>query len=83
MKLENVTNLLAKAFEKQQNDLLWDMWKLQYGHLVQIPGEDFLTFEKYKSSFIEQKQSNITYEEIENEMEQIIKAHEAKELNKN
>jgi hypothetical protein len=74
--LKNVTNLLAKAFEKQQNDLLWDMWKLQYGHLVRISGEDFLSFEKYKASLTQQKQSTITYEEIEKEMNQVIKAHE-------
>jgi len=80
--MKNITDLLAKAFEKQQNDLLWDMWKLQYGHLVRIDSKDFLSFEKYKKSLIEQKHSNITYEEIEEEMEQIIKAHEAKELKK-
>lgn len=58
------------------------MWKLQYGHSVRIPSEDFIPFEKYKISLIEQKHSDITYEEIENEMNQIIKAHEEKGLSK-
>ncbi len=82
IKLKNVTNLLGMAFEKRQNDLLWDMWKLQYGHSVKIPHEDFLPFEKYKETLITQKHINITYEEIEKEMEMIIKAHEARELKK-
>lgn len=82
IKIKNITELLIKAFEKEYEDSLWDTWKLQY---PQMDKETFITYADYKKkSIIAQvnKGSQKSYEEIENEMDQVIKAHEAKELSK-
>ena len=83
IKIKNVTGLLIKAKEKEYEDSLWENWKLQY---PQMDKETFISFKDYKKqNAIERvnKSSQISYEDIEKEMNQIIKAHEAKELKKN
>lgn len=64
-------------------DNLWEVWKLQYPNMNE---ENFISFKDYKKkNTIQQKNkvSEISYEDIEKEMNEVIKAHEAKELKKN
>jgi len=75
--------LLNKAKEKKYEDDLWEMWTLQY---PQMDKESFISFKDYKKQNMirqENRGSQISYEEIENEMNEVILAHEAKELKKN
>jgi hypothetical protein len=74
---------LNKAKEKKYEDDLWEMWTLQY---PQMDKESFISFKDYKKQNMirqENRGSQISYEEIENEMNEVILAHEAKELKKN
>lgn len=75
--------MLNKAKEKKYEDDLWEMWTLQY---PQMDKESFISFKDYKKQNMirqENRGSQISYEEIENEMNEVILAHEAKELKKN
>ena len=65
--------LFIHAIEKNRENDLWDMWKLQYPLMSK---ESYVSFENYKKTSIIQKTTKISYEDIQNEMDAVIKNHE-------
>lgn len=83
IKIKNVTKLLIKAREQEYENNLWDLWKLQY---PQMDKESFISFADYKKEYEIKKMNNFTeisYEEIEKEINQVIMAHEKKGVENN
>ena len=64
-------DLFIYAIEKDKENKLWELWKLQY---PQMDKESFITFEEYKNKNIKKQTTQKTYEEIEKEMEEVEKA---------
>ena len=71
-KLKNINKLLVKAFEKEQEDGLWGMWKLQFPNMTK---ENYVSFEDYKARLSNPKHTEKTTEEIINEMLSVVNAH--------
>jgi len=67
--------LLIKAFNKEQEDYIWDRWirLCPYMELGQI---EFISFDDYKKALLKPKATEKTPEEIIAEMMPVIKAHE-------
>lgn len=69
-------DLITYALEKNMENDLWDMWKLQFPNMDK---ERFISFEDYKKKSINSKKhTEISYEEIEKEMEKVEKAFKNK-----
>jgi len=68
--MKNITKLLAKAYEKELEDSLWEMWKLQFPNMDK---ETFISFEDYKNKLTNKRNTEISYEDIEKEMAQVEK----------
>ena len=66
-----------KAYIKKQENIMWENWKLQYPLMNK---ETYISFEDYKKKSITRKTTQITYEEIEKEMNAIIKNHEERRI---
>ena len=64
-----------KAYIKKQENIMWENWKLQYPLMNK---ETYISFEDYKKKSITRKTTQITYEEIEKEINAIIKNHEGR-----
>ena len=71
-KLKNINKLLVKAFEKEQEDGLWEMWKLQFPNMTK---ENYVSFGDYKAKLSSPKHTEKTAEGIINEMLPVINAH--------
>lgn len=87
IKIKNITKLIIKACDKKMDKEIFEFYKLDY---VKMDSENYIDYKTYKQKIIDATMKNvgnngskISYEEIENEMNEIIKAHEAKELKKN
>jgi hypothetical protein len=67
---------MEACLQKQENDL-WEMWALQY---PQMSKESYISFEDYKDKQIiktyTENHTQISYEEIEKEMGEVVKAYE-------
>lgn len=79
-KPSNLLNrLLKNAHEKETENLIYDLWKSLYPKM--ISGEmEFIEYSAYKEKVIKKKDkfTNITYEEVENEMARVIAAYEGR-----
>jgi hypothetical protein len=71
LKAKYLTKLLEEAYKKEQEDSLWEVWKLQFPNMDK---ETFISFEDYKAKFMDRKHTEISYEEIETEMAKVEKA---------
>ena len=71
MDMDFNVDLFIYAIEKDKENKLWELWKLQY---PQMDKENYISFEEYKNKNIKKQTSNKTYEEIEKEMEEVEKA---------
>jgi len=65
--------LFLHAIEKNRENDLWETWSLQY---PRMDAENFISFEDYKKKSITQTVTKISFEDIEKEMEQVVKAFE-------
>lgn len=63
--------LFIHAIEKNVENDLWEMWKLQFPNMDK---ETFISFEDYKNTLKAKKHTKLSYEEIEKEMEQVERA---------
>jgi hypothetical protein len=73
MDLDFNIELFTYALEKSRENDLWEMWKLQF------PGwdkESYISFEDYKAKFMFKKHTTISYEDIEKEMDRVVKSYE-------
>lgn len=73
MNIKKLTLLLSKAYEKEQENSLWEMWKLQFPNMHK---ETFISFEDYKTKLMSKKHTEISYEDIEKEMQIVERAFE-------
>lgn len=74
MNLDFNIDLYIYALEKNTENELFDMWKLQFPNMDK---ETFISFEDYKKKIIKNNNhTQISYEEIEKEMEKVEKAFE-------
>lgn len=79
MQVKNITRLLKKAKEKEQEKVAWDLWSNMYPHMItgHIKSKSFNDF---KNELLKQEpnHSNISEEEIEEELNKVIAAYEQK-----
>ena len=75
MDMDFSVDLLTYAFEKNMENELFDLWKLQFPHMT---SETFISFDDYKNKVMANNANytKISYEEIETEMDKVIKAFE-------
>jgi len=66
-------DLFLHAIEKNRENDLWETWALHYPRMDK---ENFISFEDYKKKSITQAVTKISFEDIEKEMEQVVKAFE-------
>lgn len=66
-------DLFTYALEKNMENELFDMWKLQF---PKMDKETFISFEDYKAKLMTKKHTQISYEDIEKEMAKVEKAFE-------
>jgi hypothetical protein len=71
MELDFNIDLFTYAFEKNADNVLWEMWKLQFPNMDK---ETFISFEDYKTNIMTRKHTEISYEDIEKEMDLVEKA---------
>jgi len=64
-------DLIMYALEKNRENDLWEMWKLQYPNMDK---ETFISFEDYKGKETNKKHTKLSYEEIEKEMLKVEQA---------
>jgi len=68
--VEILTNLIAKAFEKETEDRLWEKWLAELPHMDK---ETFISFENYKQKHFQKQESEKEDEEILQDAENILK----------
>lgn len=72
MDMEFNLELIMYAMEKYQENSMWELYKMQY---VNMDKENFENFEDYKAKFKyksnSKANSEISYEEIEEEMKKV------------
>lgn len=75
--LKIISRLLIKAVEKQQEKLLWERWLAIYPYM-EIGNVKFISFNDYKSKLLnkEMKTTDITAEEIEEDILQVKALYE-------
>jgi len=80
IKINNITKLILKACDKKMDKDIFEFYKLDY---AKMDSETYVDYKAYKKKIIDatiknidNSGSKITYEEIEKEMDQVIKAHE-------
>jgi|GEM_PF-3197952 len=86
MEMEFSLDLFVYALEKNVENSQFEMWKVQFNDAMQISREDFISFIEYKETLKTkriEKATEISYEEIEKEMELVEKAFERKEVIQN
>ena len=72
MEMDFSIDLIIYAFEKNTENELYDLWKLQFPNMDK---ESFVSFEDYKKKVMTNRNyTKISYEEIEIEMEKVEKA---------
>lgn len=72
MEMDFSLDLIIYALDKATENELWEYWKLN----VLKDKENFISFEDYKAKFVKKdyKSSDVSYEEIEEEMAKVEKA---------
>lgn len=72
---KRLNRLLVKASEKENENLIFDLWKSLYPKMMtgQI---EFIAFSEFKEKLSKKQTSDISYEEIEKEMDRVIAAYE-------
>ena len=75
--LKIISRLLIKAVEKQQEKLLWERWLAIYPYM-EIGAWNFISFNDYKDKLLnkEMKTTDITAEEIEEDILQVKALYE-------
>jgi hypothetical protein len=64
-----------KANEKENENLIFDMWKTLYPKMM-VGQIEFIAFSEFKEKLSNKQTSEISYDEIEKEMDRVIAAYE-------
>jgi hypothetical protein len=70
MDMDFSLDIFIYALEKNMENDLFEMWKLQFPNMDR---ESFISFEDYKNKLISKKHTEISYEDIEKEMAKVEK----------
>lgn len=70
-------DLIYYAIEQEQETFIWELWKSLYPNMMS-GFQQFISYEDYKKSMCTKKQkfTEKPYDEIEEEMLQVIEEHE-------
>jgi len=79
IKIKNITKLLVGAYEKKQDEELYKLWALQFPNMDK---ESYISLEDYKNKLRVQNHTKISYEDIDIEMEKVIRSFETKGVEK-
>lgn len=75
MNLDFSIDLIIYALEKEQEKIAWDLWITLYPKM--LTGKlEFVSFEEFKNKLYKKNYTNKSYQEIEEEMDKVIKAYE-------
>lgn len=66
-------DLINYAFEKDLENTAWELWISKFPLMDK---ENFISFEDFKNTLFKKKYTNKSYDDIEKEMENVIKAYE-------
>ncbi|MBO0962493.1 hypothetical protein J1P26_22625 [Neobacillus sp. MM2021_6] len=72
---KHLNRLLLKASEKENENLIFDLWKSLYPKMM-MGQIEFIAFSDFKEKLSKKQTSDISYEEIEKEMDLVISAYE-------
>lgn len=73
--LEINFDLIDFAIEKERENNLWEVYSLQYPNMNE---DTFISFEDYKKKWTDSLNgSKISYEEIEIEMDKVVRSYES------
>ncbi|WP_264852384.1 hypothetical protein [Clostridium omnivorum] len=75
MEMNFSIELFMYALDKNLDNEVFEMWKLQFPNMTK---ENFISFDEYKEKLLGKKHTEISYEDIEKEMNRIIKAYEGR-----
>jgi hypothetical protein len=71
MDMDFTIDLIIYALEKNSENDLFEMWKLQFPNMNK---ENYISFKDYKDKFISKKHTEMSNEDIEKEMAKVEKA---------
>lgn len=77
MDMDFSIDLIIYALEKDRENKIFEMWKLQFPNM---DSETFISFEDYRIKAMSKRTTEISYEEIEKEMELVEKAFAEREV---
>ncbi|WP_342432607.1 hypothetical protein [Neobacillus sp. FSL H8-0543] len=72
-----LNRLLKNAFEKENENIVYELWKTLYPKMMSGQIE-FMEYDIFKEKVTSKKNkfTDITYEEVEKEMDQVMAAYE-------
>lgn len=73
MDMDFSIDIIIYALEKNTENEIFDMWKLQFPNMTK---ESYISFEEYKAKLISKKHTEISCEDIEREIDKVVKAYE-------
>lgn len=73
MDLDFSIDLIVYAFKKDIEQTAWELWISKYPWMDE---ENFISFDEFKAGLFEREHTEISYEDIENEMDRVVKAYE-------
>jgi len=79
MDMEFSMELINYALQKNLENELWDIWKLKYPNMDK---DSFISFADYKAQAMLPPATKLSYEQIETEMEKVIRSFEMKGVEK-
>ncbi|MFY0758728.1 hypothetical protein AB1K32_07595 [Metabacillus dongyingensis] len=79
MPLSVIMDFLSHAFDQEKDSSAWELWKALYPFML-MEKLKFMSFDDYKKELFKPKQqfTDITHEEIEREMMEVISAYEGR-----
>lgn len=73
--IKYLSQLLDRASKKYYEEQLWDIWKLQYPYMNE---DNFINFDDFKEKYMpkEYEHTDISYEDINEEMSKVVNNYE-------
>jgi len=75
MKIRNITKLLIYSIEKERDADIWTMWMSLYP-MMATKQIEFIQFSKFKDDLITNKYTDVSLEEVEDEMLKVVEQYE-------
>jgi len=75
MKIRNITKLLIYSIEKERDADIWSMWMSLYP-MMATKQIEFVQFSKFKNNLIKKKYTDVSLEDVEEEMLKVVEQYE-------